>query len=820
MQMSRKIDRIYVSFLFIFLASCNGGSTPQTGDETPKTLSQILSDIDVRFDGISKNSLTEVGDSQTFTEESFTAKVLRISSSSNFSMSASTSDGEEVSVSGDRSLLDNQDSELDLRMILNDPDPFSDSSSTLSPTLKFSVTKTDAEDISSLNTSTESITVSFPCDTSSCSGSCYCECFGRELDGSEWSKSGVTSYYSESTPNSIVCKYKNTNLFVTAFVQDSCPQGYSSTSGNPPCSACTAGRYQDSAGQTSCDVCDPGTYTPGTAYPECLPCAAGRYNQVTESTSCTPCAVGRSQSSVGQTECDLCPAGKYEDEVGSTNCKSCPAGKFSNSSGQIACTDCDAGKYQSSEGQTNCIECAAGTYASSTGQSTCDACPPGRYQDLTGQITCVLCAPGYFTASSGTTSCTPCVPGTYAGSAGSIACTPCAVGYFGSTSGSSACTACPEGTYQDSFGSTECMACSSGQWSSAGSSSCVPEVSISLVTPPSGGVFTPTDSLSWTLGFSEAVDVTGNPRIAIDSGGSTFYAAYASGSGTANLIFTWTLSAAYASVDDDGISVSSSSVDLNGGTIEAVASGKAVNRTLPSFSMTGVYVQVAPVLAWYDASLSSTLEDAEGDHPGDSGFSNTISKWISRVDSPTMDASLGGGVITYGATLLNSLPSIDLPGNAFLEAGGSVFSANDEYSVIAVVMHDQSDGDRQILGERNIAGTEEVLFGNQAGDFRFVANGRDELLAGAVSGKSNPYILFGDNSTTHILLTDSDSNSTSQASANLTLGALQNLRIGRQYSGGQYWDGRIAEIIIFDDSLASNQFTTLRTYLGNKWGID
>ena len=74
--------------------------------------------------------------------------------------------------------------------------------------------------------------------------------------------------------------------------------------------------------------------------------------------------------------------------------------------------------------------------------------------------------------------------------------------------------------------------------------------------------------------MSEAVTVTGTPRIAVDVGVSR-YATYTSGSGSAALVFTYAMVA--GDVDLDGVSLSSP-IDLNGGTITDL-NGNPQNRS-------------------------------------------------------------------------------------------------------------------------------------------------------------------------------------------------------------------------------------------------
>ena len=88
-------------------------------------------------------------------------------------------------------------------------------------------------------------------------------------------------------------------------------------------------------------------------------------------------------------------------------------------------------------------------------------------------------------------------------------------------------------------------------------------------------------ALSFPITTSEVVTVTGTPRLALDIGGVTRYATFASGSGTNTLTFTYNTQA--GDLDLDGIAVTSP-LDLNGGTIKDLG-GNAVSPltfTLPN----------------------------------------------------------------------------------------------------------------------------------------------------------------------------------------------------------------------------------------------
>ncbi len=108
-------------------------------------------------------------------------------------------------------------------------------------------------------------------------------------------------------------------------------------------------------------------------------------------------------------------------------------------------------------------------------------------------------------------------------------------------------------------------------------------VTVSGTARGAGGVFRAGDEIEVTVEFDEEVTVTGTPRVTLAVGVNTRRAAYASGSGTAELVFRYTV----VSIDRDldGISVAATALALNGGTI-ADAAGNAATLGLGDSAIT------------------------------------------------------------------------------------------------------------------------------------------------------------------------------------------------------------------------------------------
>jgi hypothetical protein len=131
-----------------------------------------------------------------------------------------------------------------------------------------------------------------------------------------------------------------------------------------------------------------------------------------------------------------------------------------------------------------------------------------------------------------------------------------------------------------------------------------------------------------TVTMSEAVVVTGTPRVAVDVGGQTRYATYTSGSTTSALVFTLTPQS--GDLDLDGIAVSSP-IQLNGGTIKDTAGNDATLTFTPP-NTAGVKVS-APSLSM------DFVADADGRYTLNGTVYNDLTSFLSAAGGTFTRAS-------------------------------------------------------------------------------------------------------------------------------------------------------------------------------------
>jgi hypothetical protein len=126
---------------------------------------------------------------------------------------------------------------------------------------------------------------------------------------------------------------------------------------------------------------------------------------------------------------------------------------------------------------------------------------------------------------------------------------------------------------------------------------------ITSVTGPAAGTYIVGQNLDFTVVFSEAVAVTGTPRLQLTIGSTTRFAMYVSGSGSANLVFRYTVQS--GDLDSDGIAVASP-IDLNGGTITDVPGNDAVLSFTPPDTSSVLVDGVAPTITSVSGPAAGT----------------------------------------------------------------------------------------------------------------------------------------------------------------------------------------------------------------------
>ena len=175
-------------------------------------------------------------------------------------------------------------------------------------------------------------------------------------------------------------------------------------------------------------------------------------------------------------------------------------------------------------------------------------------------------------------------------------------------------------------------------------------------TPSSGSTYGAGETLSFTATFNGPVTVTGTPQLPFSLGGVTRQAAYASGSDSAALVFSYTVAA--GDNDTDGVSWRADALSLNGGAIKFMTSivANRVDAALTHAAKTarsGHKVDTPPVLSTptvNGAALVLTYNEALDTSSEPAGSAFTV-----KVGGTAVSLATSGAVAVSGSTVTLTL---------------------------------------------------------------------------------------------------------------------------------------------------------------------
>ena len=171
-----------------------------------------------------------------------------------------------------------------------------------------------------------------------------------------------------------------------------------------------------------------------------------------------------------------------------------------------------------------------------------------------------------------------------------------------------------------------------------------PSISTVAITssPGTNGTYKKGDTIQATVTFDETVMVTGTPQLTLtfDNGNKT--ADWTSGSGTASLIFGYTV--ASGDVDTNGISIGANQLSRNGGTLTDVA-GNAATLTHAAVAAPGAFGVQATI-----GAIPQTQHSTTGSHKVDGVSPSIATNGVAITSTPTGNYYNGGETIQATVT--------------------------------------------------------------------------------------------------------------------------------------------------------------------------
>lgn len=197
------------------------------------------------------------------------------------------------------------------------------------------------------------------------------------------------------------------------------------------------------------------------------------------------------------------------------------------------------------------------------------------------------------------------------------------------------------------------------------------------------------DSMTWRVRLSEAVNISGTPKLVLDVGGHAVDATYVPGSGTQNLNFTANFQAGHE--DLDGVSIAANALQAGGGSLtdgqgNAVDLSHAALAPLVDYPVDSLNPHVTAITSvtedgWYKAgteiNISAVFNEALAADGGvitavlNTGESVILNQWDQdNTLSGTYVVGASSNSVDLAVTkiTIDTAPQ-DLAGNAMTEAG-------------------------------------------------------------------------------------------------------------------------------------------------------
>jgi large repetitive protein len=321
-------------------------------------------------------------------------------------------------------------------------------------------------------------------------------------------------------------------------------------------------------------------------------------------------------------------------------------------------------------------------------------------------------------------------------------------------------------------------------------------------------------SISATVTFNEVANfdnALGVPNMVLTAGVTAGPMAYASGTGSTTTTFTYTI----AALDMDGVTLASPVV-LNGGVITDVYGNTSSTLTFTP-PTANIYVVPSGMVSWHDASQASFMTTDTACTTAVSTSGDSVACWKDKSGN-------GNNATQATAASQGQYSTTGINGNTVVNFDG----ADDFYSnaltatvrvMIVVFKSNNTAGENQLYGDyasgahTSIMGADGTYsfngaVGGNAGKAKYLMDndaGYSGWLRDSTTGDS-----VWSNATSHISYVQMKSNGGIAVSAQ---------DIGYDGQASDYYDGDIAEILVFNTTVMGADNTAVMDYLRLKYGI-
>ena len=141
----------------------------------------------------------------------------------------------------------------------------------------------------------------------------------------------------------------------TVVFRSKCPPGTFSATSFVPCTAASAGSFQNLYGATSSISCPAGTYQPNSGSTFCLTASPGHFVDAPGRSFQTPSPPGRFVATQGATSATMCAPGTYQPDASAITCLNATANHFVPVQGSSTQFACPSGTHAPNTQSTSCI---------------------------------------------------------------------------------------------------------------------------------------------------------------------------------------------------------------------------------------------------------------------------------------------------------------------------------------------------------------------------------------------------------------------------------------------------------------------------------
>jgi hypothetical protein len=218
--------------------------------------------------------------------------------------------------------------------------------------------------------------------------------------------------------------------------------------------------------------------------------------------------------------------------------------------------------------------------------------------------------------------------------------------------------------------------------------------------------------------------------------------------------------------------------------------------------------------------------DGDGDVTDNPANSSTVTTWVDKSGKGYNATASSGVAPTYATNTLNGRPALNFGTSKYLT--NTSFGLNTKASIFAVVVPSApgvewgrilSNNQNMYFGTGNGTGRFATFYGSGSG---WTGSGAADHGAGAALTASTPYILGtvqnNTNNKAYIngALKGTNVSPMSAFSNGYDIGACA---LAECFGPYQYWNGRIAEILIYNRELSDTERAYVEQYLSDKWNI-